>query len=334
MKRMLLILICCTLALPILGETTRKPLDKIMKPQFVDVNGDRLYVTENANVFVYSLKDYKLLHSFGKAGEGPQEFKIFPGTSLHIDFKDGAPVVFSIGKISFFSKDGAFVSEKKTTRMLSQVYFLGDSFAAVGFKQQKQETLLTVDICDQNLVKKKEIYSYEVVKGTKIKLLEKSFSFKTESNRIYIAGGNKFLVKIMDAKGNEISRVEQDYERVKITRAHKDEIFRWYKTNPLTRPTAEEIIKAIQLPSHLPAIKDFRVSKGILYIQTYKRKNNKIEFYVFNVKGKKPAFIKKILLPVDRKNPIEEMQYFTIRDGKFCQLLETDEGWEVEVIGL
>ena len=49
---------------------------ELLKPNRIYLDQDRIYITERTKVFVYSLKDYKLINTFGKQGEGPGEFKI------------------------------------------------------------------------------------------------------------------------------------------------------------------------------------------------------------------------------------------------------------------
>ena len=69
----LLIIFFCLSFLPArkLGE-----LREVLEPDMIDVYGNELYVLEKATVFVYSLKNLKLIRKIGKAGEGPGELKV------------------------------------------------------------------------------------------------------------------------------------------------------------------------------------------------------------------------------------------------------------------
>jgi uncharacterized protein YlbG (UPF0298 family) len=71
-------------------------------------------VTQEATVFIYSLKDFKLVKKFGKAGEGPREFRILPQLPLNIDARTDQIIVNSFGKVSYFTKQGEFIKEVKT----------------------------------------------------------------------------------------------------------------------------------------------------------------------------------------------------------------------------
>jgi hypothetical protein len=40
----------------------------ILKPEFIQVDGDELFINEGPSIFIYSLKDFKLKKKFGKQG--------------------------------------------------------------------------------------------------------------------------------------------------------------------------------------------------------------------------------------------------------------------------
>ncbi|MCP4157863.1 MAG: hypothetical protein GY757_59690, partial [bacterium] len=53
------------------------PLSDLVNPRMlvVDQSNNELFITDGVNVNIYSLTDFKLKKRFGKAGEGPQEFR-------------------------------------------------------------------------------------------------------------------------------------------------------------------------------------------------------------------------------------------------------------------
>jgi hypothetical protein len=57
-------------------------------PYESQVDVDRFYISEDTSIYIYSLKDYKLIKKFGKKGEGPGEFLIVgTGNGLLIDIQ-------------------------------------------------------------------------------------------------------------------------------------------------------------------------------------------------------------------------------------------------------
>ena len=102
-------------------------LSPLKNPYEIQVEKDRLYITEGPVIFIFSANDFKLINKFGKRGEGPQEFKLNQGNDvvgLHIlpDYLQ----VNSLGRISFFTKDGTFKRVMMNTG--------GDWFQPVGKK--------------------------------------------------------------------------------------------------------------------------------------------------------------------------------------------------------
>jgi len=52
------------------------PLPDLMKPASIAADAERLYISDGTTVHVYSRNDFKLEKTFGKKGEGPQEFMV------------------------------------------------------------------------------------------------------------------------------------------------------------------------------------------------------------------------------------------------------------------
>ena len=89
-------------------------LSDLTRPSMFIVNYDRIYILEQATVRIYSLKDYSLIKKFGRAGEGPREFKYSAdgGRPLSMSFFRDQLIVNSEMKMSFFDKDGTYLREK------------------------------------------------------------------------------------------------------------------------------------------------------------------------------------------------------------------------------
>ncbi|MCP5105891.1 MAG: hypothetical protein GY950_21065 [bacterium] len=77
--------------------------EDLMRPGTVTVNPGEthLYIGDFPNIKVYSLKDFKLIKTFGSRGEGPGEFLRFARPYFH----NGSLLVHSQVKLSYYSKD-------------------------------------------------------------------------------------------------------------------------------------------------------------------------------------------------------------------------------------
>ena len=83
---------------------------ELLKPSRIYLDHDRIFITERTKVNIYSLKDYKLIGTFGQKGEGPGEFRI----PFYIHPLKDRLMIDTPGKISYFTKDGKLIGEVKS----------------------------------------------------------------------------------------------------------------------------------------------------------------------------------------------------------------------------
>jgi len=306
-------------------------LDKLNKPQFMAVYNGKLFIAETAVVYIYSLEDGKLLSTFGKAGEGPREFPLFPGTCVRFAFRGEEVIVFSVNRVSFFKMDGTFLREIKTVNMMNRYLVLDDKYLGLGLGLGEKQVHLTINLYDDKFAKSKELANMEFVSGGKIRLLARTQDFNTYDGKVFVTGEQEFIIHVLDAAGQSLYDIKPDYRRLSFTNETRDEIYSWYKTNPITRSSFDQIKQNLLFPNDLPAVRTFYISAGKLYVQTFKRKEGKTEFLIFDVSGKSAQFLKTVWLTIHSTNPIEEFQLFTITDGKLVQLEEIDEEWELQI---
>ena len=67
----------------------------LFKVDHFTVDDRQVYITQEFNIFIYSLEDYKLVKKFGKRGNGPREFNGF----VHVTPCKDYLVISSSGKI-------------------------------------------------------------------------------------------------------------------------------------------------------------------------------------------------------------------------------------------
>lgn len=58
-------------------------LPEIINPDSITVDKNHIYITDFPSVYIYSLKDYRLIKKFGRIGEGPKEWLKYALLSLH-----------------------------------------------------------------------------------------------------------------------------------------------------------------------------------------------------------------------------------------------------------
>lgn len=313
------------------------PMPKIIKPGIIKVDGDDMVISEGASISIYSLKDLKLIKKFGKEGEGPQEFKLIMGLfGLDINIYPEYILVNSMGKISYFTRKGEFIKEKKTSPMGRMTPFQ-DKFVGTQIKvdQKRSVPKMEFDIYNSKGEKIKEICSHPLPiftgKGNSIfldLLSQINPQYQTTDDRIIISGKPIFEIDVYDQEGNFLTSIKIDYIKQKLTADDKKELLAAYKRHPIYKTFWGAIEKAFKTPEYFPPFKTFFVSDQIVFVQTFKKKNGKSEFVLFDLKGK---HLKTTFLPLVYENIMTPYLY-TIDGKKLYQLAENEnEEWDLRI---
>lgn len=304
-------------------------LTEVLKAQLLAVDTDRFYVTEGATVFIYSMKDFKLMKKFGKQGEGPQEFR---GAARVLPRTDGL-IVNSRGKISFFTKDGEYKNEIKASSISAFFLPLGGQYVGYGGRQgDDNKFYVTINIFDAKLKKVKELYKYEnfVQQHGDINPvgIRQALLYVSE-NKIFIENKPEGLIMCIDGTGKELSTIDPKIKPRKFTKADEDRYRNFYKNDPRTKNDYERLKPRLKFPEYFNPIDFMWVVGGKIYVMTYKREGGSSEFIVLDTAGK---LIKRTMVPYHHQNVLERAPS-DFRDGKLYQIIENEdeEEWELHV---
>lgn len=301
-------------------------LPDIMKPtDSMLVHDGRLYLTEDATVFIYSLSDYKLIKKFGKKGEGPQEFKHTPEI---IPLKDKLQMN-TRGKMSYYTKDGEFINERRvTSSMVFRLLPLKEGFIGLGFDVDKNILYRSLNFYDKDLNKSKQIYrvKFREVRGAQ-EIPGPTMAYEIVNDKIFVINSYEFEFDILDQSGNKIKSIKKDHKRRPFTKEDETKIHEILK---LMMGQAYEARKAfIKLPSdYWPAIMAMLTDGEKVYIPTWHIKDEKIQFFIYDADGNE---IKNIYIPFVFRDAYRPFP-FRVADGKLYQVIENeDEEWELHI---
>lgn len=331
MKKIMITWIMVLLAALVVHAQKPIPLNELLKPESLVLDGDRLYITEGANVLIYSTKDFTLQKRFGRAGEGPQDFYVHngPGGRLELQTRPDALIVNSFGKISFYTKDGIYQKEIKTPANTGLFKPLGENFVGHGISFGEGKYFPTYNLHDANLNKIKEIHRIEVPRtGGKIFAYASPFGLSVYNDKIYITASVDFDITVFDNNGNKLYSITMDIEKVKITEEHKKKYFKFIKARG-DQQRYEFMKKNLAFPEYFPAISVVFVVDDKIYAQTHKEKDGKSHFMILDLKGK---LLNKVFLGLHKK-PTGGFYPYTIKNGKYYQLIENEksEKWELYI---
>jgi hypothetical protein len=320
------------LAVVLFGEKSTS-LPGINNPKTIAVDHELLIITEGATIYMYTLKDFRLLKKFGKSGEGPREFIVNPNMPLRIKLLPDKFLANSFGKITYFTRQGEYLKEVKHSVSIggADLFPVGDYFTALGYAREDMKTFITANIYDAEFKKVTEFDRFELpLRGPKFRIFEKAMILQTGRDRIYVSGSKDFIINIFDYEGKKVNTINREYEKLKFSDSHKQEALNFYKTSPDFKPYADMITANVLWPDYFQAIRHFIAADKQLYVQTYLEKDGKTEFYIFDHNGK---FLGRKWVPLTPVSFAETLQLFTIYDHKIYQLVDNidTEEWELHI---
>jgi len=325
-------------------------LPDVGKPSMISVNGNELYVGEGCVFSVYSLKDFSLLRQFGKKGEGPGELIERPNYPNKITVLKDRIFVTGIGKVISFSRDGKFQKEFKTHQRVIQLLPVGKNFVAKerGFAEDGKTAIMMINLYNSEMKKIKEIYRQDWVRqgsGTALRLnLGFDFvSFVVENDKIFIDKSPEgFVIDVFDSNGNKLYGIKNEYEKLPLTSAHKEQLVNMVKNDPAIKRDVKraggwnELMKVftLEFPEFFAPIKGIEISGKKIYARTFEQKDGKEKYVVMDLKGK---VIKTLYLPAKLETgllaQLAGCKLFSISDERLYYIKENeeDEQWELHV---
>lgn len=310
-------------------------LPGLVNPFEFIIDADRIYIPDEATIFIYSLKDYSLIKKFGKEGEGPQEFfldRAGGNNQVVIFFKDNQLLVYSFGRISYFTKDGEYLREIKIPGTVGRWFgALNDKFIGRKFSRDKNhEKYHHILMYDSNFQLIKEIYRHEHPLNLR---LNKKFNpltidqadFNICDNKIFVIDSERTRIIIYNEKGEKMLTIIPEVKRVEFTKEDKEELIEDFKFSPMWTRLYARRKSLFQFPDFYPPIRNYYLDAGDkrIYVQSYYSTTvDNIEYLIFDFNGK---LIKSVMLPFN----IESRSKFY--NGKLYQLMENEEIEEFEL---
>jgi hypothetical protein len=305
-------------------------LPEILKPNSLAVDGNQIYIVQDVEVYIYSLADGKLKGKFGKKGEGPMEFLQTPEL---IVLKDSL-FLSSMGKFAYFSKDGKFIREVKIANreiikepIPGTQNYIGQSFSR---PLAGEKAFFSVNVYDAQVNKKNQVFKAPrsfIRDAGGFRVLENNLIFRLLNDKVITFVGNEFKINAVSLAGASVFTIQREYVPIKITSALKDSIMDYYKNHPFYGRRWERLKTNAVIPETFPAIREFKIADGKIYIRTFNKTKAGVEFFIYDAHGK---FVKQLFLPLAEKE-IMDMYPYDINGDELFQLIENeDEEWSLK----
>jgi len=332
MKRSILALVsipCLVLVSTGLEAARRTVLPDLIQPDAILARNDKLYVLERTSIMIYSLNDLRLLKTFGREGEGPQEFMVQPfGPPMTISFYRDRLVVNSNNKMSFFTLDGRFVSEHKAPPN-AVFYRVEGGYLGIGSALgEDNNQYISYRLFDDDFQNPRLLYQSEIMLGriSSILLPMNALNYyPITKDRIFIVRGKLgFVIEAYDHGGRKLFDLRREPEQqLKVPESYRLETLNWFKRHPLFRDQYEQIKEVIRFKTHYPAIKTIAIDSDTLYVITNVSRNGSYEYITLSPDGKERG---RGWVPLQEPEPYTYYPLLiTVDRGEYHALLEDEE---------
>lgn len=307
-------------------NSTIIPLKELDNPQYLMANKDFLLIEDNQKVRMYAIKDYKLVKTIGRKGDGPGEFQDFAYPQILSD----SIMISSAYKVAFFDFSGNLIKEQKTRIGNSMVKKIKNKYVSVSPKREKDEFYLTYNLYDPDFSKEKVFYKGKWVfhKDRKRDLFEIYF-FDVHDNKIIFAHREGFQIEVLDENGNKLHAINMDPPKIPFTDKDMRQIFEDMEANYKDKVYVQALKQRAVKPEYYPDIRTCRAADGKIYVVTYLKENERSECLIFNLEGKQ---LKRTFIALRDTSPMNTPP-FTIYNNHLYQLIENfhKEQWQLVI---
>jgi len=314
------------------------------RPASILVDDGRIYINDGPVVYIHRADDYSRIAAFGKAGEGPGEFKVHPNLyrgGVVLRCLDDGLMICSLGRVSFFSNSGVFISERKSSLFLGIGQFepFRDGYVGLGVAGDARQQFMVLGFYDRDFNKRHEFHRLLIFEpGKKIDPVTVGIipPLYVDGDRIFVLD-YEGAVHGFDAAGRHRisirpSDIQEGYRSVPVTEERREAYLNFFARDPRYQAQFEQDRNRLEFPAVLPECRDFRAQGAKVYLFTFRRRGGAHEMIVSDAEGR---LLKEAWIDLRELNP-REFAPFAVHEGKLYQLFEDedDEIWRLHVLDL
>jgi len=293
-------------------------LPEVINPTGLIVTKTYIYVIEKYKINIYNRQNYKFIKSFGKKGQGPEEFPY----RIRVFYYNKKLIVNAHYKVLWFTEEGNYIKEKKNKRGTLKLVPIKNGYiiATIGFHRNGSVSN-KLGIYDNDIILKKTLYDKKnksINKSNIFKLANMGgqVSFVADTVNIIIADSkNKPIIKIFDHNGALINKIVHNYSKDIITDSFK-KIFIENRIQNTSNKFMKEYLKKTKnsFPKYFPPFAHVFTTTKMIYVFRFKADFYKYEVLVMTKQGK-----------VITKTTVNKVKQYYIENGIYYYLLENEE---------
>lgn len=340
-KKILLLFLVFCLAVVLSAERIGELLE-IGRPNFLQVDGDELFVSDEFTVFIYSLQPLALKTKFGSKGEGPGEFTTWPFIRVSRD----KILCTTITRCLWFTRAGKLINEKK----LKELFMLmpaGKNYLALKLETDLKARTVYYNLVLLNPEFKEDKRLYRALSDSPLVLAQDSgyeeykmiyhyFDYLAHGDKIFVADSRKGLfISVFDTDGNHLYDIKHEMEPFKVSREYRRKAMELFK---IVYSQYYEIKKksSFTFYEYFPPMKHIWIDNNKIYVTTYRQEDGKNELIILDIKGK---ILKRMFLPFESMQDwriLGAVDPYTVHKDVLYELVENEETetWELHTTDL
>lgn len=321
------------------AKKTVVPLPEIVNPIKFLSDDTQFYIVEKDAVYIYRWQGIRFLKKFGQRGEGPQEFNISGGGGIGFSVHPDILIAYTYTKLLEYKKDGTYIREYRLRDNREEGYFgsltkFGKFFIQSDLSPgDKVFENVSYYLCDEKLKKIKEICRARFpanLDDKKLFIFSPYLHSEFYKEMAFFSNEEKIEIIGLNSSGETFLHLNHDYERIKVTNDMITAYHEYFKTQHPNRSRYESLKLWFRFPDYFPAIRNFKVANGQVYVQTFKTNHKKeSEILIFNLKGQ---YLRTTYLPIEPFT-LETPNPYLFKDGHLFQLNEDieTETWNLHI---
>jgi hypothetical protein len=321
LKKLLLLFVLC--GGPFLWSGTGKKitLPEVLRPRYIVVSNNRIYIAEKTTIHIYSQKDFVYIKKAGRQGEGPGEFRLIMGLTAGDNYVSGSDPA----RILFFSPNGEYIRELKSTAFCTHFAPLGRIFVGSDAIDENNVGYYTINLFGRHLKKGVELFRFQRILQSKghFNPLKKQTSFYASDKTVFLNDSDRQIF-CFNPSGKKINTITIKEPPLTVAKEFKSNFLDYLKNHKRLNVMYDMFKKNIQFPQYFPIIQFFRVDAEHIYVITYQQKNRDYRCVILDHQGR---LLKKTYLPVRFKD-IRTPFPFDIKNNVFYQVFEDEKSEE------
>ena len=272
-------------------------LPEVERPWQIVAERGVVYLADARNVIVYNLSDGRLLKRIGRIGQGPGEFTDGP---RRLSILGNQLIVQDMGHADCFNLDGVYAGEIKHPGSMAfyPVFPVGRNVVGFPIIRDDEGSLSPSGrIYDSRLKIIRDFYGAlpalppappppgGAMKNSDMLLIRNYGDYAVYGNCIYVADSQRGLsISVFDENGLLLREINPPIEKVKVPKGFVDAVVKDWKASKDWQAYYSHINPVV--PEYFPALLDFKIDQGRLYVLTAAKKNDLYEIIAMDLEGK------------------------------------------------